>query len=204
MNLSRFVKAIGVVTAVGVVAGALIGPRVSAQGPGPNDDESKIRQGFLIAPVPLNLNRRNRARVGLGSYLVNAVGGCNDCHTWPNYAPGGDPYLGEPKQVNAEGYMGGGRLFFGPVISRNLTPDHTGRPAGGASYREFLEIMRTGVDPDQAHPQFGPLLQVMPWSVYQDMTDNDLRAIYEYLSAIPCVEGEPGLPNPRPNGTRCQ
>ena len=26
------------------------------------------------------------------------------------------------------------------------------------------------------------------------MTDHDLRAIYEYLSAIPCLEGGPGEP----------
>ena len=32
----------------------------------------------------------------------------------------------------------------------------------------------------------------------------DLRAIYEYLGTIPCVEGDPGLPNPRPIGTRCK
>lgn len=25
----------------------------------------------------------------------------------------------------------------------------------------------------------------MPWPVFQSMTDRDLRAIYEYLSAIP-------------------
>jgi len=65
-------------------------------------------------------------------------------------------------------------------------------------------IMRTGIDPDHAHPQFGLYLQVMPWPAFQNMTDHDLRAIYEYLSAIPCVEGDPGLPNPRPVGTRCQ
>jgi hypothetical protein len=48
-----------------------------------------------------------------------------------------------------------------------------------------------------------PYLQIMPRSAFQDMTDHDLRAIYEYLSAIPCIEGDPGLPNPRPIGTRC-
>jgi len=42
------------------------------------------------------------------------------------------------------------------------------------------------------------------WPAFQDMTDHDLLAIYEYLSAIPCIEGDPGLPNPRPIGTRCQ
>ena len=95
--------------------------------------------------------------------------------------------------------------MFGPVFPpRNLTPDKTGRPEGGASFEEFHGIMRTGIDPDQAHLFIGnSYLQVMPWPNFQNMTDHDLRAIYEYLSAIPCIEGDPGLPNPRPIGTRC-
>jgi hypothetical protein len=32
----------------------------------------------------------------------------------------------------------------------------------------------------------------MPWPTFQNMTDRDIRAIYEYLSAIPCLEGDPG------------
>src|ERR1051326_8243225 len=52
-------------------------------------DESKIQQGFALAPVPLDLRGKNRALVGLGSYIVN-TGGCNDCHTVPPYAPGND------------------------------------------------------------------------------------------------------------------
>jgi len=183
-----------------VAAGVLI---MTARGHAADDDsESKVQRGFAISPVTLNLAGRNRALVGLGSYLINAAGGCNDCHTSPPYAAGHDPYQGQPKQFNAAVYLGGGTAF-GPFISRNLTPDKTGRPAG-ATFSEFREILRTGVDPDHAHPQFGPLLQVMPWPVYQSLTDNDIRAMYEYLSAIPCVEGDPGLPNPRPPGTRCQ
>ena len=166
----------------------------------------KNQRGFQIAPVPLNLEGKNRALVGLGSYLVNAVGDCNGCHAGPSGedAPGGDPFHGEPKQVNQDAYLSGGRPLFGPFIPRNLTPDKTGMPEGGASFEEFEAIMRTGVDPDHAHPQFGPLLQVMPWPAFQDMTDRELRAMYVYLSAIPCIEGDPGLPNPRPIGTRCQ
>lgn len=171
------------------------------------DDQSRIQRGFEIAPVPLNLAGKNRALVGLGSYLVNAVGDCNGCHHGPagEYAPGGDPFLGQPQQVNQAAYLAGGTPLFGPIlVPRNLTPDKTGLPEGGASFAEFKSIIRTGVDPDHAHPQFGPLLQVMPWPTFQHMTNRDLRAIYEYLSAIPCIEGDPGLPNPRPIGTRCQ
>jgi hypothetical protein len=38
------------------------------------DDESRIQCGFEITPVPLNLEGKNRALVGLGSYIVNAQG----------------------------------------------------------------------------------------------------------------------------------
>jgi hypothetical protein len=44
-----------------------------------DDSESRIERGFEIAPLPLNLDGKNRELVGLESYLVNA-GGCNDCH----------------------------------------------------------------------------------------------------------------------------
>jgi hypothetical protein len=49
--------------------------------------------------------------------------------------------------------------------------------------------MRTGHDPDDPKDQ---LLQVMPWPLYQWKTDLELRAMYEYLSAIPSV----GWPKP--------
>ena len=177
---------------------------------GDDESESKIKRGLAIAPVPLNLKGKNKSQVGMGSYLVNAAGDCNGCHfralsDSSPFTVGHNPYFGEPKQIDPAGYLAGGNSLFGPFVPRNLTPDKTGRPEGGASYEEFRAIMRTGVDPDQAHPQFGPFLQVMPWPAFQDMTDNDLRAIYEYLSAIPCIEGDPGLPpaNQHPPGTRC-
>jgi hypothetical protein len=196
------------------VLGGMLAFSVRGTAAAGEDDESKIQRGFEIAPVPLNLTGKNRALVGMGSYLVNAIGDCNGCHSGPSatdptktaeYAPGGNPFLGQPAVVNQSAYLAGGTHLFGPFfVPRNLTPDSTGRPEGGASYEEFVSIIRTGVDPDHAHPQFGPYLQVMPWPTFHNMTDHDLRAIYEYLSTIPCLEGDPGLPNPRPIGTRCQ
>jgi len=205
----KHLKILGTAAAIAAVLALALAysPKGKAAG-GADDNESKVQRGFAIAPVPLNLAGKNRAQVGMGSYLVNAVADCNGCHfasVSPSspFVPGGDPYQGQPKQVDPAGYLAGGTPLFGPFLPRNLTPDKTGRPEGGATYEEFRSIMRTGVDPDHAHPQFGPFLQVMPWSAFQDMTENDLRAIYEYLSAIPCIEGDPGLPNPRPPGTRC-
>lgn len=92
-------------------------------------DASRARQGLAISPVKVNLDDRDPALVGLGSYLVNAVAGCTDCHTHPNFAPGGDPYRGQPKNINATHFLAGGRAF-GPFVSRNLTPEApSGRPA---------------------------------------------------------------------------
>lgn len=164
--------------------------RTRAQGGGSNVNEAQIQTGLDISPVTIDLRGRNRALVGLGSYIVNAVAGCSDCHTWPQYVPGGDPFLGQPEQINAARYLGGGRPF-GPFVSNNITPDAvTGLP-GGMTFNEFLVVMRSGVDRDHSPPPVpspaNDLLQVMPWPVFRNMTARDLRAIYEYLSAIPSV-----------------
>lgn len=154
--------------------------------PSPDSEASRIFRGYQIAPVPLRLRGLNRSLVGLGSYIVNAQGGCNDCHTNPPYENGGNPFLGQPEHINTAGYLAGG-VQFGPFTSRNITPYEDGQPAG-LSWPEFKRTIRTGHDFKQAHPQISPLLQVMPWPVYRHMTDRDLRAIYEYLRAIPPIE----------------
>lgn len=151
--------------------------------------DPRVAIGFRISPVALDLRGKNPALVGLGSYLVNASGGCNDCHTHPNFAPGGDPFQGQPEMINTEQYFAGGRQF-GPVTSANITPDENGRPAG-LTFEEFVQLMRTGREPDDPDE----ILQVMPWNVYGKMTHGDLRAMYEYLRAIPSL---PDNPNPGP------
>ena len=155
--------------------------------------------------------------------------GCHSQGPATEYLGPGNPYLlphpngpfTGTQQVNPATYLGGGRDFgpFGSkgellhLYSRNLTPDKTGRPEGGHTFEEFLTIMRTGKDYDQIHPNCtgtpdgncllppfnGEVLQVMPWPVHQNMTEHDLGAIYEYLSAIPCIDtdiaGAPELRN---------
>jgi hypothetical protein len=157
----------------------------------------RIIRGFQISPVDLDLHGKDLGLVGLGSYIVNAQGGCNDCHTNPPFAPGGNPHLGEPKQINADRYLAGGTTF-GPVItSRNLTPDENGKPAG-LTFAQFRQVLRTGKDLKNLPPfvpsQTNDLLQVMPWPVYGEMLDHDMRAIYEFLRAIPPLEGFPEKP----------
>src|SRR5215471_1042806 len=134
-----------------------------------NNEESKIQQGFAIAPVPLNLAGKNRALVGLGSYIVNAQADCNGCHTLNpavQYTATGNPYLLAPPfsgttKVDPAFYLGGGN-DFGPfpggpgsiehLYTRNLTPDITGLPEGGHTFADFVQIMRHGNDFDHIHP----------------------------------------------------
>ena len=139
-----------------------------------------VRTGYRITPVPVNAAGRSWTLVGLGSYLVNAAGGCNDCHTQPSYQIGGDPFLGQPKKVNSAKYLAGGQPFGPGLISANITPDSSGKPAG-LTLARFQHVLRTGENPD--HP--GRLLQVMPWPTYQSLSDTDIRAIYTYLQSIP-------------------
>src|SRR4051812_11089427 len=118
-RLRKPIAAAGPVMAVTVLAVLLThSPGVRAQG-GENDDESKIQHGLAIAPVPLNLTGKNRALVGIGSYIVNAVANCNGCHSAgpsTEFTSNGSPYLLPPiysgkTQVRPETYLGGGDNF---------------------------------------------------------------------------------------------
>jgi hypothetical protein len=84
---------------------AMTAATASTHEPGDRDDErgerheeSRIARG------------KNPALLGLGSYIVNTAG-CNDCHTHPSYAPGGDPFQGQPEMIDAAQYLSGGRVF---------------------------------------------------------------------------------------------
>ena len=173
-----------------VISGLLPASTVRAQ------QLDQILRGYEIAAnqgIPLNLRGKDWFLVGLGSYLVNTTG-CNDCHTHPNWTPTGNPYLGEPQQINTAQYLSGGRVFTTPAgmfTSANITPDKNDRPAG-LTKAGFLEVMHTGHDPRDPP---GDLLQVMSWPLYRWKTESDLIAIYTYLRAIPSL---PDNPNPGP------
>jgi len=184
-------------SAVPMVASSILLVALCAQSPAPvhgasrpnvGSDDARIRKGFEIAPVHLNLEGLDPNLVGLGSYIVNAQAVCNDCHSCPSYAPGHNPYLGQPKMFNTRNYLAGG-VPFGPfIISANITPDENGLPAG-LKFEQYLKLIRTGHDPEDPDE----LIPVMPWPVYQGMLTQDIRAVYEFLRAIP----------PASSGTDC-
>jgi hypothetical protein len=125
-----------------------------------------------------------RASVGRGSYLVNAAGDCNGCHTAPfsGLKPG-------TVEVNTAVYLAGGvdlgpvlRLGF-PLLSRNLTP----HPATGLFLTEaqFIQTLRFGAD----FRRPGGSLRLSPhFPTRYSLTLGDLQAIFAYLRVIPAVD----------------
>ena len=234
MILRQFLKTLTAFAAL-VIIGTLIGypsGRAANDNNDSQDEKDMIAQGLTEAAnlgIHLNMTGKDPDLVGLGSYLVNITSACNICHSpvfiGTSFTATGNPYLLAPyfsgrKQADAAYYLGGNQNFGPPpspgssalIISRNLTPDKTGRPEGH-TLADFMLIMKTGMDLDHLHPNCsntvttncvappfnGDLLQVMPWPFFQSMTDRNLTAIYTFLSAIPCLEGGPGeLPG------RCQ
>ena len=114
----------------------------------------------LLQPVP---EPDRSTPVARGRYLVK-VGTCLGCHT-AFFAP------------LSPGYFGGGDLIERGkerAFSANLTSD----PSGILSYYDenlFLQTLRTG------HVKARKLSAVMPWIAVGNMTDEDLKSIFEYL-----------------------
>jgi mono/diheme cytochrome c family protein len=102
---------------------------------------------------------------GRGAYLVN-MGTCSDCHTPLN--PKFDPIPGME--------MAGGNPMGEGVNSANLTPD-----ASGIGYYDealFVQTMRTG------SVRARKLNSAMPWWIFRNMTDDDLKAVFAYLRTL--------------------
>ena len=171
--MNRAVRMLGAVVLV-VGAGLIFGmTQTSAES---DNGQSEIQRGLSIAPVPLALKENKRSLVGLGSYYVNGVSDCVGCHS------------------GATGHLGGGNQV-GPVFSRNLTPNAAGLPAG-LTFDEFKQVIQHGTEFKNIAPP-GPTLIVMPWQQFSIATDKWIEAVYEYLKAIPCIEGGPGNTLPR-------
>ena len=101
-----------------------------------------------------------------GKYMFGAAGGCG-CHT-------------EPKgQLNA-----GGRKYdgpFGTVYSTNITPDRqTG--IGAWTDDQIITAIRLGRRPNGER-----IIPVHPFTIFNGMAEEDLRALVAYLRSVPPV-----------------
>jgi mono/diheme cytochrome c family protein len=126
-----------------------------------------------------------------GRYLVT-ITGCHDCHSpkvqgmEPDLTrslsgrPATTPLPSETKtEVHASLDLTAWTGPWGFSVASNLTPDAaTGL---GTRYTEasFIATMRTGKKPNGT-----PIMPPMPSVVYQNMTDDDLRAIFAYLRTM--------------------
>src|SRR5262245_9386594 len=126
-----------------------------------------------------------------GRYLVR-ITGCHDCHSpkIKGMTPDLDRALsGRPSttplptatkdEVHASPDLTAWTGPWGFSVASNLTPDPT--TGIGTRYNEasFISTMRTGKKPNGT-----PIMPPMPSEVYQNMTDDDLRAIFAYLRTI--------------------
>jgi hypothetical protein len=145
-----------------------------------------------------------------GKYLVN-TSACHDCHTPAKMGPNGpEPDMTRMLSGHPEGmvitkppkldnlWMFAGSASFtawvgpwGISYTANLTPDEN---TGIGIWTEdmFLRAIREGKHMATARP----ILPPMPWPVYRNMTDDDLKAIFAYLKSIPPIANR--VPEPTP------
>jgi mono/diheme cytochrome c family protein len=131
------------------------------------------------------------AQVERGRYLVR-VTGCHDCHSPKvqgmtpdlNRALSGRPSTtplptATKEEVHASLDLTAWTGPWGYSVASNLTPEPT--TGIGTRYNEasFIATMRTGKKPNGT-----PIMPPMPSEVYQNMTDEDLRAIFAYLRTV--------------------
>lgn len=139
-----------------------------------------------------------------GSYLVNAVG-CDDCHSPKKMGPNGPeviqelrfsgfPQNGNTPKANINEVQKGWLMFSGDLTSfigpwgqsyaANITSDETG--IGNWSEAQFRKALRDGKSKglDGARP----LLPPMPWPMYRNFSDDDIKAIYTFLQSTKPVD----------------
>lgn len=150
--------------------------------------------------------------VALGKYIVS-TGGCDDCHTPKIFTEKGpvfdttrslsgfpqgerlpsiDMSMIEPgKWILGDKHLAAWAGPWGISYAANLTPDKaTG--IGTLSEEMFIKTMREGKYMGVGRP----LLPPMPWQVYGQKTDEDLKAIYAYLMSIKPISNM--VPQPTP------
>ena len=151
-----------------------------------------LRATVLANPVgpkgtPLAVSPRG-ATVENGRYLVESVALCGGCHTQRDEKTGAfaGPHLG-----GATGYVDPhleGATAPADSVRRTWSPPNiTSEPTTGRIARysedEFVARVHTGrVIPGSP----------MPWNSFQKMSDDDIRAIYRYLTTVPPVRRDVG------------
>ena len=146
--------------------------------------------------------------VARGRYLV-AGKGCGDCHTPMTMGQNGPQadrsrflsgFDGRGQVPPMPSVDGVGELFgaapvfagaWGISFAANITPDpDTG--IGNWTEQQFVDTLRNGRHQGRGRQ----LLPPMPWQVFGEMTDADLKAIFAYLKTVTPVRN--AVPEPVP------
>ena len=122
--------------------------------------------GIGLGWLPAAAASPSPTEVARGKYIFGATGGCG-CHTNKK-----DP-------VNAGGHRYDGP--FGTVYSSNITPDRT-TGIGAWTDEQIITAIRLG-----RRPSGERLLPVHPYTVFNGMAEEDLRALVAYLRTLPPV-----------------
>lgn len=128
-----------------------------------------VALGACAQQAPAELTREQL--VERGDYLVNNIGGCNDCHT--PMTPQG------PDMAHA---LQGATLTFAPTIEipwAPVAPPIAGLPAG-YSEEQLAAFMQTGLRPDGSRP-------LPPMPAFR-LNEEDARAMAAYISTVPRAE----------------
>lgn len=113
--------------------------------------------------------------VSYGGYMVNSAV-CMDCHT---------PM--EKGQFVMSKLFAGGYLFdmgIFKVNSANITPDST-TGIGKWTEQMFVEKFKNYKDPSTYRFNPGKNNSIMPWAVYANLDEFDLKAMYRFLRTLP-------------------
>ena len=115
--------------------------------------------------------------VKYGAYVVNSAA-CMDCHT----------PMDKGKYIMDKLFSGGFTFNMGSFVvnSANITPDSlTG--IGKWTEEMFLDKFKHYRDPAIYATNPGKVNSIMPWNLFANMDDFDIKAIYRYLRTIPPV-----------------
>ncbi|MEO8453356.1 MAG: cytochrome c [Gemmatimonadota bacterium] len=155
-----------------LVGSGLAGCGKKADGPIPKDDPDKVERIHVTAkPDAADPHARQLAR---GAYVVKA-GGCLVCHT--ALGPNG------PDFTNAGA---GGLEMPDPVAGTWRTPNITPDKASGIGSwtdDQIARAIREGTRPDGTQ-----LYAIMPFALYNRMTDADVKAVVAYLRTLRPIE----------------
>lgn len=151
--------------------------------PGPSKADPPVNVIMHLMPQPAHpvAVPAKSDTVAYGGYLANAAG-CTECHT--KQVQGN--VVGEPYAGGFEFALPGGMLR-----SPNITP-HATTGIGAWTRQMFVDRFKAySADQFKAAPvdtTQGEMQTVMPWTMYANMTAEDLGAIYDYLKTLPAVD----------------